>query len=872
MSPNPLEVHVLAHTHWDREWYHVAERFRQRLVPLVDELLDNPPPPGESFLLDGQAIVLDDYLEVRPERAAQLSVLLREGRLEAGPWYVLADELIPSGEALVRNLLAGRATVRRLRAEPPPVLYCPDSFGHPAILPELANGFGCDLIILWRGYCGARWPTGDVARWRGPSGITVPLYALPPDGYEFGSSLPCDPEAARARWERIRLTVETRASTRVALLLNGADHHARQAAQAEAVRVLSAAAEPMRVLASSLRATAAAITAGIDRTAVPAVHGELRDSYGHAWTLQGTFGVRAAQKRRNALAERRLLRDVEPWIAQLPAGGDAATRALLHVAWRTLLHSHPHDTLCGTATDAVAAAMDARLSSVTAQSRGLREDALLALAAHDRERARLALDDSRPVVLLRNPAPRARGGVAELDLAATVASVAVGPGSAARQGEPRRVPAWGVENVPLQLLSRRVQVALTESPRAYPRADRVEVMRALGWVDHMAGYSVERRAQRRSTVNLVPNPVKVQESTLDNGLLRLTVTKDGQVNLTDITTGREIRDLVRFEQRVERGDLYTPAPRELLASPKLRRVRTTMRGPLRGELTLRYQLGDGARGRGRCTVRLQIDAALPALRVLLDGENRDGDHRLRVCLATGLASGGTLADAAFHPVHRAPLSVPDEDQRAERVVPTAPLHRWVTRFVADSGVTVFSDGLTEYESLDDGTIAVTIFRAVSELSRPDLPERPGHAGWPVPAPGAQAIGPYRARLAVAMHGGDDWRTRERIEQLADDVLLPIRGETLRYNLEAPGTMAGLELTGAGLSFSAAAPAGAGDWVALRCVNRRDVPVQGRWRVGRPISEAVRARLDETPEAPLAVRDGVVEFVAAPLEIVTILVR
>src|SRR3954468_24465840 len=99
------ELHVVAHTHWDREWYHTAERFRQRLVALIDELLDDPPPAGESFLLDGQPVLLDDYLAVRPDRGGELSSSLRDGRLEAGPWYVLADELIPGGEALVRNLL-----------------------------------------------------------------------------------------------------------------------------------------------------------------------------------------------------------------------------------------------------------------------------------------------------------------------------------------------------------------------------------------------------------------------------------------------------------------------------------------------------------------------------------------------------------------------------------------------------------------------------------------------------------------------------------------------------------------------------------------------------------------------------------------------
>jgi alpha-mannosidase len=140
-------VLVVSHTHWDREWYHGVGRFRQRLVALVDELLDVPPEARLPFLLDGQAIVLEDYLDVRPERAPELAAALREGRLEAGPWYVLADELLPGGESLVRNLLEGRATLRRLGAEAPPVLYSPDAFGHAAALPMLAAGFGLPVVV-----------------------------------------------------------------------------------------------------------------------------------------------------------------------------------------------------------------------------------------------------------------------------------------------------------------------------------------------------------------------------------------------------------------------------------------------------------------------------------------------------------------------------------------------------------------------------------------------------------------------------------------------------------------------------------------------------------------------------------------------------
>jgi len=308
----PLDVHIVTHTHWDREWYHPYERFRQRLVALVDELLDDPPAAGESFLLDGQAIILEDYLAVRPERRDELSRLLAANRLEAGPWFVLADELIPSGEALVRNLLAGARVLRRLGAAPPPVLYCPDSFGHPAALPTIARGFGLPLIILWRGYGSRRWPAGDTVRWASPAGDVATVWHLPPNGYEFGSHLPSSEVAARARWTEMRAVLASRATSDVVLLTHGADHHARQFDHAAALDALRAVARPDDAHPSSLRAFAEHLLVSVTGRELPVVRGELRDSYGYTWTLQGTLGSRAAQKRMNARAQRLLERDAEP--------------------------------------------------------------------------------------------------------------------------------------------------------------------------------------------------------------------------------------------------------------------------------------------------------------------------------------------------------------------------------------------------------------------------------------------------------------------------------------------------------------------------------------------------------------------------------
>ena len=872
-----VTVHLVAHTHWDREWYHGEEWFQHRLVTLVDELLDDPPPTGEGFLLDGQAIVLDDYLRVRPERAAELSRLLQENRLEAGPWYVLADGVIPSAEALVRNLTLGRDTLRRLRGEPPPVLYCPDAFGHPAVLPDLAEGFGCEVVVVWRGYGGSRWPQGDTVRWRGPGGSLVLLAHLAPAGYELGCSLPHEVNEARDRWRTLADVLLPRASTAVVLLPNGADHHARQREQREAVQALADVARPHRVRHSTLRGWASALAEAARSAPLPEVRGELRDSYGYTWTLGGTLGSRTAQKRENAGVERLLVRDVEPWVAMTAMGGSASSRALLREGWRTLLGGHPHDTLCGTAIDSVADALDHRLRSARAHAESLREEALHALIGHDRERARERPAGWTPTLLLRNPVARRRSGVAHLVLTTTIADVAVGPGSASRQGVPRETPPAEVDGMLIQRLSSSEHVALVESPRAYPHAARVRDERALGWVREMGGYAVETRAQNDGTPEALPDApphtVRVDAHRMENGLLAVEVDGSGIVTLRDIVTNAVVRDAVQLEMARDAGDLYTPAIREPASPPTLRSVRVTLAGPLRGEMTVEFGVRD-AEGTivGQASVALVLDAGLSAMRVILSGDIAARDSRLRIRFATGLAGERTIADAAFHPVERAPIAVDTEDERMEAVVRTAPLHRWVSRYTHDRGVTIISDGLAEYEALDDGTIAVTLVRSVGVLSRHDLPERPGHAGWPVDTPGAQSPGPFEAAFALALHGPDSTDTRDLVERLADDVLLPITGETLRSNLDEPHAAGGVELIGDGLAFSAMLPAREPGWIVLRCVNRRETAVHGRWVLARDISDATYARLDETPKAALSANSREVAFEAAPHAIVTILVR
>ena len=878
-----LEAHVVTHTHWDREWYQPAERFRQRLVALIDELIDDPPGAGESFLLDGQAIIIEDYLDVRPDRADAFTALLRDGRLEAGPWYVLADELIPSGEALIRNLLAGRRVLRRHQAESPPVLYCPDSFGHPAALPALARGFGLQLIVLWRGYGGARWPAGDTVRWVAPGGEDAVLFHLPPSGYEFGSHLPTDDAGAHVRWERMRAELVPRSTTGVMLVPNGADHHARQTRFRDAIAALERAGAHDNVHRSSLRQFAESLLARSATQKLPVVRGELRDSYGYTWTIQGTFATRAHEKRLNARAERLLMREAEPWAA-LAALRGASRAPLVQRAWQTLLSAHPHDTLCGCSIDEVASAMEGRLRSAANQAMGIRDDAIADLLGHDPALARDHRDQWTPVVVVRNPAPRARSGVAILDIEEWVADVPVGPGSASIGSAAPALPALPARRPRVsglaapQVLTRSLRQARIESPRHYPDNDLVSVTRVAAWIPDSAAYGMTSYALGSADAG-APEPesrVTADRVSLRNGRLIVQVSESGTVSVDDISSRRRIRSLFELIDETDVGDLYTPAPRARAAKVVCRGVRLVHRGPLRGELALRFRIPDpaagGRKGDAGAVIRLILDAGAPFLRVVVSGENRGEQRRLRLAFHSDIAGGVVWADAAFGAVLRQPVAFDEREAAMERPPRTAPLHRYVSLYNGNAGYTVFSDGLAEYEAGDDGTVAITLLRAVGDLSRNDLPERPGHAGWPAPTPGAQCIGEFAAAFAILLHGPRLAPAIDLVECCADDVLNPLSGVTLRSALRIPERVSGVALTGSGLAFSALKQSEDGEWLVLRCVNLRDDEVDGRWRLPFEARELCEARLDESVVRQLQPSGADIEFRAPPRGIVTILAR
>jgi hypothetical protein len=340
-------IHVVPHTHWDREWYLPFAVYRHRLVQLMDSLLVTlEREPGLSFHLDGQMALIDDYLEVRPEREKELRRQAAAGRISLGPWYTLPDEHLVSGESLLRNLEVGLARARAL-GEPLLVGYLPDQFGHTAQMPQLLRLAGIEMALLWRGVPAAL--AGRVFSWEALDGSNVEAVHLP-HGYGHGRDLPLDWGGLAGRLER---EVERQREHNVEgpwLVMAGDDH-------------LTVPVGLTAALAGQPEATGVAMSSVSDyvraRPARSATwRGELHSAAG-SFVLKGTLSVRFPLKLRQAALEQRLERYLEPaWtLSERPW-----PERELGYAWRQLILNSAHDTVCGCSIDQVHKEQEDRLS------------------------------------------------------------------------------------------------------------------------------------------------------------------------------------------------------------------------------------------------------------------------------------------------------------------------------------------------------------------------------------------------------------------------------------------------------------------------------------------------------------------------------
>lgn len=905
-------LHVVPHTHWDREWYEPFQTFRMRLVELVDQLLEQmDEDPLFRFTLDGQLATVDDYLEVRPEEEPRVRRLVAEGRLAVGPWQILMDEFLVSAETIVRNLELG---LRRAEAlgRAMPVGYLPDMFGHIAQMPQLLVRAGLRDAVVWRGVPAAI--EGNAFLWRAPDGSQVRAEYLV-GGYGNGVGLFAVPERLAEQLAAYGGAMRSWYGDRSILAMYGTDHAVPIRDLTTRVAEVNDGDGRYELRLETLDAYLTAARAA-DRTGLPVWEGELR-SAARANMLMGVTSARVDLKQATGRAERWLGRYAEPLTA---LHGPLWPARLFELAWRRLIDCSAHDSVCGCSVDPVVAQVISRLAEAEQIARGVA----------DRAVRRVAGELPRGGWVALNPSPFERNGLLEMDLPIPVEWPAValelpdgrrvatqevgrnrptlhesrlagravggflerrmhgreifgralnGYRSATVRGIHELILLVDDEEAPAILgvdeLRRDIErtvladpdepwrVRVVASPRRVVAA--VVPVPALGW-------TMLRPVGQSETVAA---PVRVARRRLSNEHLDVRVEADGTLR---VAAGDLVIDgVARLVDGGDHGDSYNygpPAHDRLVDAPAAAvRVETVARGPLRGVLAVRRAydwpaglMKDGRR-RSRRTIRhdvttlIELRAGEPFVRLTFEFENRAEDHRLRVHVPLAARAERAAAAGSFAVVTR---DNEVEGGHGEVPLPTYPAQEWVDA----GGVALLFEHVAEYELVESRELAVTVLRAVGLISRNDNPYREEPAGPERAVPDGQCKRPWRFSFAVLLHGGG-W-AEARVAEQAEAFRFPFVGAPTRSRAPAarPPRGEGLYVHGPGVALAALRRRG--EWLEARLV--RMAPTPGEASLGPAVTEARDADLLGGPGAALPVRNGIVRLELGAWEIRTVQLR
>jgi len=886
------EIKVVSNTHWDREFRRSFEKTRRRLLTMLDITLDilQRDPQYHSFTMDGHCIMLEDYLEMRPERRPLVEQLLKDNRLIAGPWFTLAEEFSIGAEPLLRNFMWGRKTVQNLGGRVPSVAYTPSSWGQTGQLPQILADFGCDKMMFYRGIshheADAEWV------WQAPDGTRMlasrfAVYARYNWFYQVhrpvtsgrtfekdylwgeydeipfrfadslaGEDLAFDLKAPAALYNKDRLKeaiekmIEREGrhfTTPVFLAMNGHDISVAFPRESEVIADAKKLLGDQYIIEhTNLEGFWAAAQKHLQVDKLPVLTGERRAYLKQGmWTylLPNTISSRTYLKQKDFAATVLLTAYAEPLAALATALGAEYPQRYLDRGWRSLLSNHTHDANGGCAPDTVCLDMEYRYRVASDIGEIVMEDTMSYVAKNLSAKGQAA--EVMQLVVF-NSLPFERDAVVHVDLEVPAhlkakfvslehpadKTVARQPISAEKSGSFVESP-WEVSRI---LDSTRVHL--------YARFSKLP---ALGY----RSYTIKADPNEpRGPETLVTGP-----NTMANEHLAVSVNANGTINITCKKTGKVYANLNYLTDQGEVGNAWKHVSptfdRKYNSLSARANVAVTIDGPVVAAITADYVMAvpiDYADGKSRNTIMVdlpvqveyRLEKGSPLVKVTLTVDNRARDHWLRVNFPTGLKTEVTSADSHFDVVNRL-IAIPDSTGWAEKAGGTQPLRTFVSMTDGVNGLSLLPKGIYEYEAFDDAahTLALTLIRAcrvklvVSEEKQTELPDL-----------GIQCPGVRQFEYALAVHPGG-WSSAG-ILHLAADYAAPVRAAmTGRGQGELPMELSLLTLDNPNLPITAVKQAEDGKGLIVRLFNALADEQTGTLRFHKKLASAALCKADET---------------------------
>lgn len=917
-------VHIISHSHWDREWYLPFEQHRMKFVKLMEEAMElfEKDENYRSFHLDSQTVILDDYLEIRPQDRERLERYIKEDRFVVGPWYVLQDEFLTSGEANVRNLLVGMQEAEAFGGLCP-IGYFPDAFGNAGQMPQLLKQAGMKAAVFGRGVKPVGFDNQVLGNdayasaysemyWESPDGSRLPgiLFA---NWYNNGAEIPVEEGAARAYWEEGLARARQFAGTSQLLFMNGCDHQPVQRDLSDAIAMAKRLYPDIEFVHSDFPSYIEAVCGEMGE-GMTTVKGELTSQETDGlFTLVNTTSCRVDLKIRNRQCETAFEKGAEPLSVFAYLQGMDYPEDFLRYGWKTLMQNHPHDSICCCSVNPVHEEMAVRFHKSWQVARGLTQEAMKYLAARLAPAFGNGGDEAARPFVVFNATGWEKSQVVtvtldwqriwsrELEWAYGEAERLALPAFILKDGQGNPVeaamedlgPGFGYtlpdDRFRRPYMARRVQVTFeAKTP-------------CLGY----AVYALEAVRDGEDAAAKAGKSIAAAPYVLENDFIRVEIGADGSYALTHKETGRSYPGLGWFEDCGDIGNEYifvepkgsaaiTTRGREAkirlvenTAWQGVYEIAQTLEVPARADDHLERErdamvnVHDRHAQRGEETTaltfvtRLTLEKSAEGLRVETRIENTARDHRVRVVFPTGLKASEHIVDSNFEVVRR-----PNRHGRNwENPSGCEHQQNFAAMYDESGGLLVANIGLYEYEILpdQDNAIAVTLLRCVGEMG-----------DWGVfPTPDSQMIGSYRMCYEVVPFARDGLARayREGYQFQSDLEACQIPGGSWGEipPLEASGTGQGgavlpvshsyLEWEGQGLNLTSFKRQEKGGDVMVRFVNVTEEPVTLRmkkadWITGLYRSDVLEREGEEMRENGEKYYNAIIK----PFEIATFGIR
>ncbi|WP_269524563.1 glycoside hydrolase family 38 C-terminal domain-containing protein [Coraliomargarita parva] len=886
------QIKVVSNTHWDREFRRSFEKTRRRLITMMDKAIDilEKDPEFKSFTLDGHSVMVDDYLEMRPEKREVVTRLIGEGRLVIGPWFSLPEEFTIGHESLVRNFLKGKQNMEKYGAKPVTVAYTPSSWGQTGQLPQILRNFGLDKMMFYRGI--SHHEADAEYMWAAPDGTEVfasrfAMFArynwyylvhrpvttgrsfqkdyqwgeydeagmriadgLAGEDLSFDVQDPALPYSKETLKDAVEKMIEAEGrhfTTEVFLAMNGHDISAPHPLEPQVVKDAAEIFKgKYKIEQATLEEFWEEALKHLDRDAIAHLKGERRSYLKEGlWTylFPGTISARTYLKLADFDSTQRIVYSAEPMAVLGAMCGADYPKDYLQRGWDFLIDNHTHDANGGCAPDAVCLDMEQRYRKASDCADIVTEDMMAHVV---KNLSPEGLDGKAIQLVVFNPLPVERDVTAYVDVEV-----------------PREMDAKAVklthaddENPVQQPISNEKSSCFVDSIWEVPRILESNRIRFYARFNKLpaCGYRVYQITGTPDEVR-TPSTLVVGSNRMANELLDVTVNGNGTLTVTNKMTGKTYSEINYFTDQGECGNAWKhDAPtydRTYNSLGVQANVAVSESGPLRSSITADFEFKvplDYADGSTRSDILVglpvkieySLEAGKDTIGVKVTVDNKAKDHWLRVALPSGIQTDVSYADSHFDVVERA-VEIPDSTGWVEQAFGTHPLRTFAGLSDGTDGLAVMPKGLFEYEVCNDAgkTFLLTLIRAcriklaVSEEKVTELPDE-----------GIQCPGVRTFEYGICIHEGD-WRKAKLLTKAAG-INTPLRMVVAgRGKGELDHSMSAVQLDNELLHVSAIKKAEDGCGLIVRLFNPDDSEQSATLTLGREMAVAKLVQMDES---------------------------